>query len=284
MKPAPATVRLVVNADDFGYFDEVSRGIIDAAKRGVVTATGVMANGPALERWVSELKALPDVSVGVHLNATLGLPVTAAMGYQLAATNGEFPTKGGLGSALLLGRISVETVLKEWHAQIQRCLALGLKLQFLNSHEHVHMLPAFYGKVRELANEFGIKHVRAPLPEWGGPVVSPSGWFRSGVFAVARALVSAPPKPEPKLIGLAPSGRLDKTYCEWRFPRLARGAAYELMCHPGWTDETAQRDPRFSTYHDWEGELHTLLSADFQRLLREHGIQLQSYADLQELA
>jgi chitin disaccharide deacetylase len=281
---AATAVRLVVNADDFGYFDEVTRGIVDAAREGVVTATGVMANGPALDRWVDALKALPSVSVGVHLNATLGRPLTAAMGYELEATNGEFPAKGALGSALLLGRISAATLLKEWRAQIEHCLSRGLTLHFLNSHEHVHMLPKLYAQVRQLANEFSIPHVRAPRPEWGGPVVSPAGWFRSSVFAVAKVLVPPPPRMEPLLIGLAPSGRLDKTYCEWRFPRLARGAAYELMCHPGWTDETAQRNPKLGAYHDWEGELHTLLSADFQRLLRKHEIELTSFSGLRDFA
>ena len=36
---------LIVNADDYGYFPGISRGIIDAHKDGVVTATGVLANG-----------------------------------------------------------------------------------------------------------------------------------------------------------------------------------------------------------------------------------------------
>lgn len=278
------TVRLVVNADDFGYFDAVSRGILDAARQGVVTATGVMANGPALDRWVDELKRLPSLSVGVHLNATLGRPLTAAMGYELEPTHGEFPAKGALGSALLLGRVSVSTLLKEWRAQIEHCLSRGLQLQFLNSHEHVHMLPKLYAKVRELAREFGICHVRAPQPEWGAPVASASGWLRSSVVAVAKVLVPGAPAREPVLIGLAPSGRLDKAYCEWRFSRLARGAAYELMCHPGWTDATAQRDPKLGAYHDWEGELQTLLSADFQRLLEKHAIQLTSYQGLRESA
>ena len=40
--------RLVVNADDYGYFTAVTRGIPETLDAGSVTATGVLANGPAL--------------------------------------------------------------------------------------------------------------------------------------------------------------------------------------------------------------------------------------------
>ena len=36
-------VYLIVNADDYGYFSCVSRGILDAVCDGIVTATGVLA-------------------------------------------------------------------------------------------------------------------------------------------------------------------------------------------------------------------------------------------------
>lgn len=271
------TIRMIVNADDFGYFDQVSRGIIYSAEQGRVTATGVMANGPALEKWLDPLKSLRSFSLGVHLNATLGRPLTLQMRDALRASDGEFPLKGTLMSALLLGRINAGVLLNEWRAQIQRCLDLGLKLQFLNSHEHVHMLPLLYSKVRQLATEFGIPHVRAPQPEWG-PVVTLGGCVRSGAFATIRLLVPKPPRPEPVLIGVAQSGKLDQTYCDWRFARLAAGGNYELMCHPGWNDQEALRDPRLGAYHDWEGELRLLTSAEFADRLRDHRIELVAYA------
>jgi len=271
-------VRMIVNADDFGYFDEVSRGILDAASQGVVTATGVMANGPALERWIEKLKALTAFSVGVHLNATLGQPLTEPMRKCLAASNGEFRAKGAFAASVLRGAVPVATVIEEWRAQIQRCLQLGLSLQFLNSHEHVHMLPSLHSKVRALADEFGIAHVRAPQPELG-PHVTAGGVLRNAVFLGARVL-SDTSIPEPVLIGVAPSGKLDSAYCEWRLPRLQSGATYELMCHPGWNDEVARRNPKFDDYHDWEGELRTLTGDAFAGLLRQHRIDLISYADL----
>jgi predicted glycoside hydrolase/deacetylase ChbG (UPF0249 family) len=270
-------VRMIVNADDFGYFDEVSRGILAAAEQGVVTATGVMANGPALERWIDKLKATPALSVGVHLNVTLGAPLTQQMSQRLAATGGEFRSKTVFLSSVFSGQMPVAAVIEEWRAQIRHCVQRGLGVQFLNSHEHVHMLPNLYNKVRGLADEFGIRHVRAPQPELG-PRVTISGLLRSAVFVAARGLASGPS--EPVLIGVAPSGRLDAAYCEWRLSRLAAGATYELMCHPGWSDRAAHRHPKLRVYHDWEGELQTLMSPVFMQLLSRNCIALASYADL----
>ena len=49
-KAGPAqSKQLIVNADDFGYFPCVSRGIIEAARAGVITATSVLANRPGVE-------------------------------------------------------------------------------------------------------------------------------------------------------------------------------------------------------------------------------------------
>jgi hypothetical protein len=276
---ARSTARLIVNADDFGYFDSVSKGILDCARAGVVTATGIMANGPAFDRCVGKLGEIPTLSAGVHLNATLGRPLTDAMRNELPSGHGEFPSKLELAGWLLRGRVTVATLLEEWRAQIRRCLDAGLELHFLNSHEHVHILPPLYRGIFELAREFGIAHVRVPRPEWG-PSWTAGGVFRSGVFAAVRLILPPSPAQAPVFIGLDSSGKLDMRYCRRRFGKLRAGTTYELMCHPGWKDPVALEDPKLAAYHDWELELRTLTSPEFAALLREHGIALVSYANL----
>ncbi len=41
---------LIVNADDFNLTDGVSRGIVEAYQRGILTSTTAMVNLPGLER------------------------------------------------------------------------------------------------------------------------------------------------------------------------------------------------------------------------------------------
>jgi predicted glycoside hydrolase/deacetylase ChbG (UPF0249 family) len=68
---------LIVNADDFGLTPGVSRGILDAGARGIVTSTTVLVNRAIDPALLDELGA-SGLGVGLHLNLTLGGPVTDA--------------------------------------------------------------------------------------------------------------------------------------------------------------------------------------------------------------
>ena len=68
--------RLIVNADDFNLTPGVTRGILKAHDQGMVMSTTVLINlplEPALVRRASRRKQL---GVGLHLNITLGRPVS----------------------------------------------------------------------------------------------------------------------------------------------------------------------------------------------------------------
>ena len=236
MKGAPTDrrIRLIVNADDFGFFDGVSRGILEAVKAGTVTATGVMANGPAFERWLAPLLASETLDVGVHLNATLGRPLTAWLSAYLDRWSGKLPGKVGLARAILTHRIPVDAIAEEWRAQIEKCAACGLRLRFLNSHEHVHMAPSLYPVAMGLAREFGITHVRYTRGEWD---------VRGGISGLSRSLAIAllgfatrDEAKGPRLLGFTRSGSLSAEDLRAIVARLRPGEAYELMCHPGHAD------------------------------------------------
>jgi len=72
MKPART---LIVNADDFGLTRAVSRGILDAGLKGIVTSTTVLVNRSIDADLIAELLA-SGLGVGLHLNLTLGAPVS----------------------------------------------------------------------------------------------------------------------------------------------------------------------------------------------------------------
>ena len=67
--------RLIVNADDFGLTAGVSRGILEAHRVGIVTSTTMLVNRAIVPALVEELKSL-GLGVGLHLNLTLGAPVS----------------------------------------------------------------------------------------------------------------------------------------------------------------------------------------------------------------
>jgi hypothetical protein len=271
---------LIVNADDYGYFDCVSRGVLRAAQDGIVTATGVFANAPRLDEHAAWLRECEQLDVGVHLNLTDREPLTPDMARRLDPWSGRFPGKFAVAKAVLAGAFPRASVTAEWRAQIERCLALGLRLTFLNSHEHVHMLPALFRVTQELAAEYGIPHVRFAAAEMPSRP-SAGGLLRAaviGAFAIVDKRLAD--RPAPTFLGLDSSGRLDEASLEATIRRLQPGEVYELMCHPGFLDRAEATDPRLLGYHDWEGELAALTSSKVKALVRECGVRLVGYRHL----
>jgi predicted glycoside hydrolase/deacetylase ChbG (UPF0249 family) len=197
------------------------------------------------------------------------------MAGQLAG--GSFPGAFAMAGFILSGRISLDTVRAEWRAQVETVLRLGVAPRFLNSHEHVHMLPGLFSLAQELAGEYQIPQVRLTRAEW----LPPFGFAAVARNALLQAMEAAN-RPRaaagtPWFIGLSGSGKLNLAYLRTLFARLKPGLTYELMCHPGFFDPAEITDPRLLAYHAWEAELALLTSPQLQELYDEFGIRIVNY-------
>ncbi len=224
---------LIVNADDYGYFNSVSRGILELAREGIVTATGLFANAEHFDEHVSWLQDYQDLDLGVHLSLSERIPLTSGMRKKLARWGGRFPDKYTVAKAIMSGFLKKNLVLAEWREQIERCLAKGVTLRFLNSHEHMHMLPVLFPVTQALAEEYNIEHVRFSKPDlfncWSvGPLVRNVLIKIMGMYNRQYLTGDAP-----HFIGLGESGRLSFAYLKYSLSRLKPDHLYELMCHPG---------------------------------------------------
>ncbi len=270
---------LIVNADDYGYFRGVSQGILEAAHRGIVTATGVFANSERFDEDVPALRDSAALDAGVHLNLTDGRPLTADMRGRLARWGGRFPRKFTMARAVMLGVVRPADVEVEWRAQIERCRRAGLKLHFLNSHEHIHMLPALFRLAQGLADEFRIPHLR--FATTGLAWRSVGGAVRAAIVKALAAIDRRRlARPVARFVGLEASGRLRLSDLDAVTSGLQPGGVYELMCHPGHPAAAEVNDPRLLSYHDWAGELATLIDPRAKSLLESRGIRLVGYRDI----
>ncbi len=272
---AKATIDLIINADDYGYYPCVSKGILEAAKAGALTATGILANSSDLATQLQWLKGFESLDVGVHLNLTCRQPLTKGMAEKLEHCKGQFPNAYAMSGLLLTGRISLADVKAEWRAQIETCQSQ--KLRFLNSHEHIHMLPVLFPLVLELAQDYGIEHVRLTQAEWLAPF-GVSALIRNSLMQTMHVINQRHLKIKtPLFLGLSRSGKLDYDYLTTIFPKLKSGQCYELMCHPGHFDPAEISDARLLAYHDWEAELALLQSPEVNDLYEQFGIRLSPY-------
>src|SRR5947199_9849980 len=169
----PDERRLVVNADDFGLSTGVNRGILEAHAAGVVSSVSVLVNAPgwpdALRR-LRDLGPAPGLGVGLHLNLTMGRPVS--WGGSLAdARTGRFHTLRALVARAFAGRLDPGDVAIQCAAQLARLRNAGLVVTHLDSPRHLHVLPGAWGAVAETARAAGVPVLRGPLaPGRGQPV------------------------------------------------------------------------------------------------------------------
>src|SRR5712692_2782801 len=122
--------QLIVNADDFGLTEQVSRGILDAHREGIVTSTTLMANGGAFDAAVTLARRSPRLRVGVHLNLTQGAPVSPAFRIPtLVDTRGLLHlTPGRLWKCIVTTQVDLSDVETELRAQITKILKAGISL------------------------------------------------------------------------------------------------------------------------------------------------------------
>jgi predicted glycoside hydrolase/deacetylase ChbG (UPF0249 family) len=191
------------------------------------------------------------------------------------ATQGEFPNAYHISAAVLSRKISIEQIRQEWSAQIEACG--GRKLVFLNSHEHIHMLPVLFKLSLELAKEYQIPYLRLSQADWSWPL-SGAGLIRNGLLQVMASINQQQLKrPMPIFLGLAASGKLNLDYLRRVFSRLKAGVTYELMCHPGYLVAGDITNPHLLAYHAWEQELALLQSPKLEELYEQFGISLGRY-------
>src|SRR5438093_3667118 len=157
--------RLIVSADDFGLTAGVDRGIVAAVRAGGVTSVGVMANLVSPGAVAELVAAGPHVSIGVHLNLTTGRPLSSPVEVaSLVDATGTFHPLATLARRALTLRLSTLEIRRELAAQIARVRGLGVAVDHLDSHEHVHLLPGVTGTVIALARDSGVPRMRTHRP------------------------------------------------------------------------------------------------------------------------
>ncbi|HTX36317.1 MAG TPA: ChbG/HpnK family deacetylase [Bryobacteraceae bacterium] len=263
--------QLVVNADDFGFTPDVNRGIVEAHRRGILTATTLMANGDAFEDAVRLARDADTLDIGCHLvlvggrSLLTGRPYPATVAQLLAA----------------LARRALDPY-PEMEAQVRRILEAGLRPSHLDTHKHTHLAPPVLDAVARLGHAFGIRWVRRPFDFPMGAVAAVPRIDRLTSAAMGllrgrfhRVLERQGCRTTDHFAGFQITGRFRAASLAKLLAILPAGST-ELMCHPGYCTE-ALRQAHTRLKESREEELRALTAPEVRAAVERGGIELVNY-------
>lgn len=230
-------MKLIINADDYGYTPNISKGIRFGMINGVISSTTVLTNIPNIEDDCISLLEIDNIGIGLHLNLTLEKPLTN--GRSLVDQNGCFFDKKHID----FSKIDMHEVECEFRSQIEKFTQLFGKLpDHLDSHHGVHIHPAILPITQNLMNEYNIPARKVTNIK-----------FVNSFFGTNATLSH--------FIELMVSNKNENIV--------------ELMCHPGISDSLLEKISSYS--YQRQLELEILCNVEAKRFLLKNSIELTNY-------
>lgn len=241
-------MKLIINADDFGYSNGVNYGIIDAYKNGIVRSTTIMAGMPGFDHAVELAKENKGLGVGVHLTLTCYKPV---LDNHKTIVNKEGYFDRRLYNKENIKNIDLEEIYSEFEAQIEKVKNAGIEITHLDSHHHVHTIKELKPVIERILSKY-------KLPIRGGldyeidydKIMNFNGSFYN------------------ENINLNGFEKLLEEDIE----------VLDIMSHPAYLDKLIFESSSYNTKR--MDELELLTSDKVKDLIKEKGIELSNYRNI----
>lgn len=259
-------MKVIINADDFGFDNDTVNATIECFERGALTSASIMANMPATTQAVSFARLHPEFSFGAHLTYTFtdGEAPLADIGSipSLIDSTGRFLSANTLRLAVLLGRVSTADIASETTAQLSFLRDCGIVISHVDSHCHLHKFGVFREALRQVLPKFGIRRVRSHQNIYLQiPLTRPTFWLMACTKNKLRNQFLS----TEYLYMPAPSG--DHGWPAFLERKLNEMGTLEVGVHPGLKDPSRHREAE-----DVER---------FTRLCRASGCTLMNWHDVE---
>lgn len=286
--PQPAERRLIINADDFGLAGGVNQAILELNAANVLPSATLMATGAAFRDAVHAAFQQASLGVGCHVVLVDGQPQSHLGQLPTLAPAGKLRSSlNAFALDLFAGRISPQEIESEAIAQIRKVQSAGITVTHLDTHKHTHMFPRVLRPLIRAALACHVPAIRNPFePSWSLRVtrqapaarrlqVRTLSLFRSSFL---RAIRSAGLRTTDGALGVLATGTFDAQYL-LRLLRNMPAGTWELVCHPGYIDESLRRS-NTRLIETREAERMALLSAFQEPPADLPRITLMDYGDL----
>ena len=178
-------MRIILNADDFGFSDETVDATIECFERGALTSATIMPNMSATASALEYAQTHPEYSFGIHLifvTETLERPLLEPNRIpKITDARGRFLSSRTVRMLGLLNLLPQDQIEAELIAQLNYFQERKLNISHVDSHKHLHKYASFRKVFQRVLPRFGINrlrsvqdlYVRKPptsLNRWIGPV------------------------------------------------------------------------------------------------------------------
>jgi len=242
-----------------------------------------MPTATAFADAVTKLRDLPDLDLGIHLTLAEEHPLSAINTIStLVNEEGRFHAHAEVFiKEFMRGRIDKQHLTRELDAQMAKVMDTGLRISHIDTHQHLHALPAVLDIVITLANRYGITRIRKPVERLKPYMFTELAGIRRVIqLSVLNALCLAGKwggmQYTDHFAGFYFGGRLTLENLKKLIGNLPRHGTCELMCHPGGDGSSVGYE---HWDYSWSRELEALIHADARELVNSRGIQLMSYRD-----
>jgi predicted glycoside hydrolase/deacetylase ChbG (UPF0249 family) len=274
------TIRLIVNADDYGRSANVSRAIRDSHTRGIVSSTTCMMNLPTVVEDIhTSLSETPGLGLGVHLVLTADRPLLPAQQVPtLTRPDGAFLKL----EQLIANRAQLDTaqVKAEWRAQIEKFVAAaGHKPTHLDSHHHTsYFTPDLFQTMLELAKEYDAA-IRLPVTSDAPDTMAgiPAELFQPIAEHAPRLLEQFRPR-HPDAFFASFYDDLATREELFRILDTLSDGTFEIMTHPGYSDPELAASSGYAIQR--EHELAVLTAAETLAEIKKRNIELIHFGQL----
>ncbi|WP_296705344.1 ChbG/HpnK family deacetylase [Algoriphagus sp.] len=266
------TKSLIINADDFGFDEDATTGILDLLSIGKIPSTTVMANC-VNEKDLILLKKIANIGIGLHLNLIEGVPISPLKKIpDLINEKGEFLGAKKFLKNAIFQKIPEEQVFMEVKAQLVFLESRGIKITHVDSHQHIHQFPIIGKTIQNILEKLKVKKIRNSFP------LAANFGFRPNVLKLFTKLNPISRKdficPEGLISNLSFGGELTlKDFSNDLISSYHNHSCLELMTHPGIKDRNDSYLKRKKEYLFWKEN-------PIQELLKEKKIELIHYGNL----
>ncbi len=143
--------RLIINADDLGLARSVNDAIFKVHEAGNLSSATLMVAMPGTHDAVARASQYPRLALGLHFCITEGKAITGRS--SLTDGDSKYLSRGRLFRKAISGHLSRKDVRREFEAQLDRMAELGSPPGHVDSHQHVHMIPAIFDAIMPVLAE-----------------------------------------------------------------------------------------------------------------------------------